>query len=102
MTLTNSEKEAIKRSIVATLSKEREVTRVVVFGSFVQAANPHDLDVAVFQDSTESYYSLALRYRRDLRSIAKQLPLDVIPLRTAPIDDPFLAEIVKGETIYER
>jgi predicted nucleotidyltransferase len=102
MTLTLKDKEAIKRKVAESLSREREVTRVVVFGSFLSSPNPHDLDVAVFQDSHETYLPLALRYRRDLRSVALQIPIDVIPLTAVPADDPFLAEIERGETIYER
>ncbi len=102
MTLTHKDKEAIKQKVAESLAREQEVTRVVVFGSFVYSPNPHDLDVAVFQDSNEHYLPLALRYRRDLRSVARQIPLDVIPLMSAPADDPFLAEIEQGETIYER
>jgi len=41
---------------VAGLAGFPEVRRVVVFGSFVTSDDPQDLDIAVFQDSDESYY----------------------------------------------
>ena len=95
-------KEEIKQQLAACLSREREVRRVVVFGSFLTDPDPHDLDVAVFQDSDEAYLPLALRYRRATRSIARSIPLDIFPVRASGASGPFLAEIAKGEVIYER
>ena len=74
----------------------------VVFGSFLYSDNPHDLDVAVFQDSTESYLPLALKYRQKTRSIARRIPLDILPLKSWALDDPFLAEVARGKVVYER
>lgn len=102
MTLTQRDKDDIKRTLAEALSREKEVKRVVVFGSFVTSRSPHDLDIAVFQDGDEKYLTLAMRYRKDVRPIARRIPVDVIPLRTGVSDDPFLAEIEKGETVYER
>lgn len=102
MTLTQTDKDEIKRTLADVLSREKEVKRVVVFGSFVTASSPHDLDVAVFQDSDEKYLTLAMRYRKDVRPIARRIPVDVIPLKTGVFSDPFLTEIEKGETVYER
>jgi len=95
-------KSEIKRQLAECLRTEREVRRIVVFGSFVTDAEPHDLDVAVFQDSDEAYLPLALKYRRVTRSIAQHIPLDIFPLRSAPAAGAFLDEIAKGEVIYER
>jgi len=95
-------KEKLKEEIVAGLAEFPEVRRVVVFGSFVTSDDPHDLDIAVFQDSDEIYYPLAMKYRRTLRSIAKRIPLDVIPIRRSPGQGPFMQEIQKGEVLYER
>ena len=53
--------------MVGSLKTEREVCRIVVFGSFVNSDNPHDMDVAVFQDSDEKYLPLAMKYRRKTR-----------------------------------
>ena len=58
--------------------------------------------VAVFQDSTEPYLPLALKYRRKTCAIAQRIALDILPLKFQAQDDPFLAEIAKGEVIYER
>ncbi len=55
----------------------------------------------IFQDSTESYLPLALKYRRMARRVSERIPLDIIPLR-AGAAGPFMDEIDKGEVIYER
>jgi hypothetical protein len=80
----------------------KEVQKIVVFGSFLHSDNPHDLDVAVFQDSAEPYLPLVLKYRQKTRSIARRIPLDILPLKPWTADDPFLAEMAKGEVVYER
>jgi uncharacterized protein len=102
MNLQRETKEKLKEEIVAGLAEFPEVRRVVVFGSFVISDDPHDLDIAVFQDSDESYYPLAMKYRRTLRSVAKRIPLDVIPIRRTADESPFMQEIQKGEILYER
>ena len=95
-------KDEIKQQLAACLSREKEVRRVVIFGSFLTDPAPHDLDVAVFQDSDEDYLPLALRYRRATRAIAQHIPLDIFPVRASGAVGAFLAEIAKGEVIYER
>lgn len=95
-------KQEIKQQLVACLRGEKEVRRIVVFGSFLIDPDPHDLDVAVFQDSDEDYLPLAMKYRRATRSIAQRIPLDIFPVRAAAGAGAFLDEIAKGEVIYER
>jgi hypothetical protein len=100
MGLTAQEKNVLKRELVDCLRAEKEIQKIVVFGSFLYADNPHDLDVAVFQNSTGPY--LALKYRQKTRSIARRIALDIVPLKSWTADDPFLAEVAKGEVVYER
>jgi predicted nucleotidyltransferase len=102
MVFTQNDKDAIKRELAEVLSRETEVQKVVVFGSFMTSSDPHDLDLAVFQSSDEEYLTLAMRYRRDLRPIARRIPIDVIPLKAGAVTDPFVQEIERGETVYER
>jgi predicted nucleotidyltransferase len=102
MNLQGEAKEMVKKEIVDLLSEFTEVQRVVIFGSFVNSDDPHDLDIAVFQDSDEGYYPLAMKYRRALRTIANKIPLDVIPIRRSPEQGPVIEEIQKGEVLYER
>ncbi len=102
MVTTMQQKEQIKRDLAACLSRQKEIRKVVIFGSFLTSETPNDLDVAIFQDSDEPYLALAVKYRRLLRRIADQIPIDVIPIRPNGAGGQFLAEIQKGEVIYER
>ena len=62
----------------------------------------NDIDIAIFQNSKESYLPLALKYRRLTRSVSKQIPIDIIPVGNNNSDSIFLKEIESGELIYER
>ncbi len=100
--LTVQQKQLLRQQLVASLAGEREVCRIVIFGSFLHSDDPQDLDIAVFQDSGEKYLPLALKYRRKVRGIARVIPLDIIPLKVGVKDGPFLDEIEQGEVVYER
>jgi predicted nucleotidyltransferase len=102
MKFTDSDKRRIKNELASCLSSIPEVRKVMVFGSFTTSSDPQDLDVAVFQDTDQKYLPLAMKYRHLLRSVADQIPLDVIPLRFGISGGQFLAEINKGEVVYER
>ena len=101
MVISRAEKDLIKNKIREQLSGQKEIEKIVLFGSFVRSSEPNDIDVAIFQNSTESYLSLALKYRKLMREIANMLPVDVIPLKTSATG-LFLDEIELGETIYEK
>jgi predicted nucleotidyltransferase len=100
--LTQKQKDLLKQQIVNSLKAEAEVCRIVIFGSFLNSDEPHDLDIAVFQDSNEKYLPLAMKYRSKTRHIARQIPLDIIPLRTGIEGGFFADEIEQGEVIYAR
>lgn len=102
MTLTDINKEELKKELVSCLRSEKEIKRIVVFGSFLSSPSPHDLDVAIFQESEEPYLPLAMKYRKRTRSVARKIPLDIFPLKSGVLTDPFLPEIDQGEVIYER
>lgn len=99
---TVEQKQVLTRQLADSLGEESEVRRVVVFGSFLLSDDPHDLDVAVFQDSDEDYLPLALKYRKKTRAVARIIPLDIIPLKADVEDGLFMDEIEQGEVIYER
>jgi len=99
---TEKQKKLLKQQITDSLKAEAEVCRIVVFGSFLSSTDPHDLDVAVFQDSDEKYLPLAMKYRRKTRHIASQIPMDIIPLKANAADSFLMDEINTGEIIYER
>lgn len=100
--LTDKQKNLLKQELVASLRPEKEVRRIVIFGSFLSSDDPHDMDIAVFQDSDEKYLPLAMKYRRKTRDIARRIALDIIPLRADAGSEFFMDEIEQGETIYER
>lgn len=100
--LTQKQKDSLKRQLISCLEGEKEVRKVVIFGSFLKSSDPHDLDVAVFQDSDEKYLPLAMKYRKKTRAIAHIIPLDIIPLRIDARSEFFMDEIERGEVIYER
>jgi predicted nucleotidyltransferase len=99
---TKQQKQLVMRQLVNSLETEKEIYRIVVFGSFVNSDDPHDLDVAVFQDSDEKYLPLAMKYRRKTRDIARMIPLDILPLKAGVQGEAFMDEIDCGEVIYER
>ena len=102
MNLQDTTKELLKKEIIDGLTEFPEVRRVVIFGSFLNSDDPHDLDIAVFQDSDESYYPLAMKYRKRLRAVANRIPIDILPIRRNPENVAFLQEIQRGEVLYER
>ena len=102
MQLSHSEKEAIKKELAARLSDAPEVVKVVVFGSFVTAEDPNDIDVAVFQNSNQPYLPLAMKYRKITRGIANTIALDILPLKPGARDSMMMDAIARGEVIYER
>ena len=96
------QKENLKRQLISCLASEKEVKKIIIFVSFLRTNNPNDVDVAIFQDSTETYLTLAMKYRKKTRDIAKTIPLDIIPIKSEIKNNPFLSEIETGELIYER
>ena len=101
MVFSVQQKEELLGDLVACLQADGEIQKIVVFGSFLSDANPNDLDVAVFQDSTQPYLPLALKYRRQTRSISSRIPLDIVPVKQGA-QSAFLSEIHKGKVIYEK
>ena len=102
MNLTENTKDRLKYEIIQNLKLEKEINKIIIFGSFLVSKNPNDIDVAIFQDSEESYLSLAMKYRRLTRKIAKRIPIDIIPIKSNASNNSFLSEIEAGEIIYER
>jgi predicted nucleotidyltransferase len=99
---TQEQKDSLKQKLISCLAGEEEIRRIVIFGSFVKSSDPHDLDVAVFQNSNEKYLPLAMKYRKKTRAIARIMPLDIIPLKAEAVSGTFMDEIAQGEIIYER
>ena len=102
MELAKKQKDALKDELVSCLSFDRDIRKIVIFGSFGASDKPEDLDVAVFQDSNEDYISLSLKYRKLTRDISRRIPIDIFPIKADAKDNSLLTEIANGEIIYER
>ena len=101
MQLTGREKEKLKRELAMCLKNEPEIQKIVIFGSFIATDSPHDIDIAIFQNSDQPYLPLALKYRRITRAVSRKIPLDILPLKSGA-SGFILEEIAQGEVIYER
>jgi predicted nucleotidyltransferase len=101
MYLTNQDKNIIQDKIISKLSDFKEIQKIIIFGSFVKSNNPNDIDIAVFQNTSDDYISLSLKYRKQLRDIAKTIPVDLLPMVSNPKGYLF-DEIKNGAVIYER
>ncbi len=102
MKLSLQEKDSIKRQLVKSLKGEKEIEKVLIFGSFTSSDNPNDIDIIIFQNSNEPYLPLALKYRKKTREIARKIPLDIIPVVSTATLDSFPFDIRQGEVIYEK
>ncbi len=100
--MTKRFKENIKKELIKSLSPEKEIAKIILFGSFIHSDEPKDIDIAIFQTSNDKYLELALKYRKLTRKISKKIPLGIIPIRSNVKNTSFLTEIEAGEVIYER
>ena len=101
MNLSTELKEHIINIIQTKLSHFSEVSKIILFGSFLKSKNPNDIDIAIIQNSNDNYLTLSLRYRKALRELSKKIPLDIIPIKNNT-HSIFLNEINQGYIIYER
>jgi len=102
MKLSDQQKMEIKNELIDCLAPEKEIVKIVVFGSFVRSRTPNDIDVAIFQNSNDNYLNLAMKYRRKVRTLSKRLPIDIVPIKKIVSESCFLSEILRGEVIHER
>lgn len=73
-------KTELKNRIVDLLKDEKEIERIIIFGSFNKGENPNDIDIAVVQNSSDNYLTLALKYRKPIREISKEIAVDIFPI----------------------
>jgi len=95
-------KVEVKNKIVDSLKGQDEVKRIIIFGSFNTSDFPNDIDIAVVQNSSENYLTLALKYRKLIRSIAKEIAVDIFPILEKNNNSFFINEVSSGEVIYAR
>ncbi len=92
----------LKNKIVDSLKGQKEIERIIIFGSFNQSDSPNDIDIAVVQNSSENYLTLALKYRKLIRNITKEIAVDIFPIVRKNENIFFKNEVETGEVIYAR
>ena len=102
MYLNNEKKDYIKKKISEIMQTNEEIHKIIIFGSFNESIDPNDIDIAVFENTDADYLTLALKYRKQLREISKEISIDVIPVKIDATENSFIAEMNNGEVIYER
>ena len=92
----------LKSKIVDSLKGQKEIERIIIFGSFNRSDSPNDIDIAVVQNSSDNYLTLALRYRKLIRNITKEIAVDIFPIVGKNENIFFKNEVETGEVIYAR
>ncbi|MHB8580680.1 MAG: nucleotidyltransferase domain-containing protein [Ignavibacteriaceae bacterium] len=95
-------KAELKNRIVDSLKGQKEIERIIIFGSFNKTDFPNDIDIAVVQNSSDNYLTLALKYRRLVRNISKEIAVDIFPIIDKNENNFFTNEVASGEVIYAR
>ena len=95
-------KAELKNRIVELLKGQKEIERIIIFGSFNKSDSPNDIDIAVVQNSSDNYLTLALKYRSLIRSISKEIAIDIFPIIDKNKNNFFINEVASGEVIYAR
>ncbi len=95
-------KNQLKKQIVDLLKGQNEIEKIIIFGSFNKSETPNDIDIAVVQNSAENYLTLALKYRKLIRDISKEIAIDIFPVLNKTENSFFKREVESGEIIYAR
>jgi len=77
----NATKHEYISSIKQELVQFQEISKIIIFGSFFESKNPHDIDVAIVQESDNNFLTLSLKYSKALRKLSKIIPIDIVPLK---------------------
>lgn len=97
------EKGKILDDLKSTLSPDKSIEKIIIFGSFMKAENPHDIDVALISSSRENYLTIVMRYKKMLRPLSKKISIDIVPLTDKSDKESFFyKEIISGRVIYEK
>ena len=96
------DKTKLKNELIASLKDQDEIEKIIIFGSFNSSVNPNDMDVAVIQNSDETYLTLALKYRKLIRNVSREVAVDIIPIIKQTENSFYKTEIETGEVIYAK
>lgn len=61
MFLSKEQKQRLKDQISANLNPDTSITKIIIFGTFLESAALESINVAVYQESTEGYFQLAVK-----------------------------------------
>ncbi len=95
-------KNQLKQEIIRSLKEQQEIEKIIIFGSFNKSDSPNDLDIAVVQNSSENYLTLALKYRKLIRNVTREIAVDIFPIVSINENSFFHTEVLSGEVIYAR
>ncbi|MBI4003139.1 MAG: nucleotidyltransferase domain-containing protein [Nitrospira defluvii] len=94
-------RQSLMLQLAEALASERDVVFAYVFGSFLEAASFHDIDLGVYLDAIGPEGSMRRMVTMAARlSACAQLPVDVRILNQAPAS--FLYHVFKGQLIMSR
>ncbi len=96
------DKSEVKNKIVDLLKGQKEIEKIIIFGSFNKSDSPNDIDIAVVQNSSDNYLTLALKYRRLIRNISREIAVDIFPVLEKNSNSFYSREIASGEVIYAK
>lgn len=100
---------AILDAIIKTLAQEYQPRRVILYGSQVHGTpgQTSDIDLLIVKDSPATPYQRAVQVRRLLRDPRRRVPVDVLVLTPAELEDrlargdQFLQTILsQGKVLY--
>jgi len=92
----------LKNRIIDSLIGQKEIEKIIIFGSFNKSDSPNDIDIAVVQNSSDNYLTLALKYRKLMRNICREIAVDIFPIVEKNKNSFFANEVLSGEVIYAR
>lgn len=102
MFLSKEQKQRLKDQINASLTSDTNVTKIIIFGSFLESAAPESINVAVYQDSTEGYFQLAMKYRKKVKALTNKIKINIYPIRNSIEETTILSEMEMMEVIFQR
>ena len=89
-------KTQLKNQIVDSLKGQKEIERIIIFGSFNKSDSPNDLDIAVVQNSSDNYLTLAMKYRKLIRNVSREIAIDIFPILDKTDNSFFKTEVESG------
>jgi hypothetical protein len=102
MLLSKEQKQELKDQIVASLISDSNIMKIVIFGSFLESAAPKSINVAIFQESTEGYFQLSIKYQKKVKALARKIQINTFPIRNIIEEATVLSEMEVLEVVFER